>query len=1008
MQLVHSNFFIFRIPLLPVRDFLITNQAKTEQQLSENIRDLIIHNRQILSALIVSSYDIGKITKSWIDHDTNLNQKQLLSIYKYLARMSIRPTPFGLSAGIGVGSITDGSTEIEIFRQAEIHSRLSMAYLISKLKSKTLDPKCFSDKLSLSSTLYEHAGHYRFAKTNANSKSNFDRVKIKKNPLLNLVVKKIDKGINYFSLLQSIIESGFDETEAEHYLKQLIEIQFIITPIEPSLIGNSYRTLLSKSFTDKTLNSNINNRIDLDHNKMIEYWADTSSKVNENLIPEVEVNMLFSSKKANINSKTIHTISKELSELQSFCPFLEMEEMEHFKEKFKTKYDLMEIPLLEIMDSDLSIGYGIIDDQYRPSNPLLQSLSLNRIEKGQQFNLADLVVEKFTGFDNKNIDLKIPDHLKIKPSHSNQELTPTSFVMGQLFHDSSDRQNEIENFSFILKTWSGPSAINLMTRFAYMNDSLNNEIKQLADFEQNTLNDFIFAEVAYSPSGKDANILQRPSVYNYEIPVLGSSTTEEKYRITLQDLFVSVKNNKVYLRSKRLNKYIIPKISSAHNYKRTNPIYRFLGDLQRHHLPFHFSWNWGDQNENSFLPRVTFKHLILSRARWYISFEDSRDYNDQLIFQLRDHLQIDKEVLIAESDNELYIDLDTSWGRKILLNSMQNGPVTLFEFINTGKNFIKDSGDNGFTNEIIVPFTSNNKCFILPHSSDNKDNNSLRTFPPGSDWTYIKIYCAPSEADGILLVKINKIISTLINNKIIQKWFFIRYSDPQHHLRIRFFHPGNSLKNHGYIVNLITTVLQPLFENKQIFKLQYDTYEREIERYEGSNIEHFETIFFYSSRIILKILSLANNYNENFKWKIAIKNIDTYFSSFGIPLYERISTLEKWTSNFSTQFSLSKNDLKKIKLNYRNVREELAVFLSNRSDESSVSIRITNQQKQHISKILKNIPSNQRRVISSKLDSIIHMHLNRLFYSDQRATEMVIYFYLLEVYKSEFAQNKLV
>ena len=40
--------------------------------------------------------------------------------------------------------------------------------------------------------------------------------------------------------------------------------------------------------------------------------------------------------------------------------------------------------------------------------------------------------------------------------------------------------------------------------------------------------------------------------------------------------------------------------------------------------------------------------------------------------------------------------------------------------------------------------------------------------------------------------------------------------------------------------------------------------------------------------------------------------------------------------------------------------------------------------------------------------SLIHMFLNRLFISNHRKQELVLYYLILKQYKSEIAQNKLV
>jgi thiopeptide-type bacteriocin biosynthesis protein len=60
-----------------------------------------------------------------------------------------------------------------------------------------------------------------------------------------------------------------------------------------------------------------------------------------------------------------------------------------------------------------------------------------------------------------------------------------------------------------------------------------------------------------------------------------------------------------------------------------------------------------------------------------------------------------------------------------------------------------------------------------------------RTFLPGSEWIYFKIYTGEKTADNILVKLITPILKKLQKEQQIEKWFFIRYSDPDFHLRIR-------------------------------------------------------------------------------------------------------------------------------------------------------------------------------------------------------------------------------
>jgi thiopeptide-type bacteriocin biosynthesis protein len=99
-----------------------------------------------------------------------------------------------------------------------------------------------------------------------------------------------------------------------------------------------------------------------------------------------------------------------------------------------------------------------------------------------------------------------------------------------------------------------------------------------------------------------------------------------------------------------------------------------------------------------------------------------------------------------------------------------------------------------------------------------------RSFIPGNEWLYIKLYTGLKTADNILEEVILPLSQYFQENDFILRWFFIRYIDPKPHLRIRFH-----LKKQEYypfIFNSINQALQPYFYSGEIANIQLDTYNR--------------------------------------------------------------------------------------------------------------------------------------------------------------------------------------
>ena len=104
-----------------------------------------------------------------------------------------------------------------------------------------------------------------------------------------------------------------------------------------------------------------------------------------------------------------------------------------------------------------------------------------------------------------------------------------------------------------------------------------------------------------------------------------------------------------------------------------------------------------------------------------------------------------------------------------------------------------------------------------------------RILIPGSEWVYFKIYTGIKTADTILKNECIKFVSELIKNDIIDIWFFIRYSDPDFHIRLRLH--LKETRNISIIFSHFFEIFFPVVNTGHVWNIQCDTYKREMERY---------------------------------------------------------------------------------------------------------------------------------------------------------------------------------
>ena len=128
--------------------------------------------------------------------------------------------------------------------------------------------------------------------------------------------------------------------------------------------------------------------------------------------------------------------------------------------------------------------------------------------------------------------------------------------------------------------------------------------------------------------------------------------------------------------------------------------------------------------------------------------------------------------------------------------------------------------------------------------------------PPGSEWLFLKLYGPRSGEDELLAGSIRRLGAELREARIADRWFFLRYADPDPHLRLRFSGAPERL----------TTLMLPrlcawgsgLIADGLCQKFVFDTYEREVERYGGPEAtQASETLFTADSQFVADLLACA-------------------------------------------------------------------------------------------------------------------------------------------------------
>jgi lantibiotic biosynthesis protein len=1047
--LSYNDFYLLRMPVVSVENLLSLNKDLKEKSLEICMKE-IFSQPFYQEAIYVASPELFQEFQKWQD-GTLTNEKEVsklaASLYKYYVRMCTRCTPYGLFAGSALGNISEKSTEISVdeFQKYHKHSRLDMNYVAELTEYITNLPIVKSQlKYYLNSSLYKVGNAYRYAQHRLKSKHrSYFLTSINASKYLEKIVQNAQNGILLSELADSLVDRNVNQATAISFVEKLIRSQLLVNELEPTVTGDEFFKVLINRLKSISEAEDIVEKLniiqelldkksdDLFRYKAIKIAIDENFKTTSSK-DLVQTDLFFKTTQNNLSDKVAQRLTEQLESLLKLRRKFENANLSSFQKAFSERYEEQEVPLLVALDSEGGIGYGKLQKGRGANLPLVDNVIIDKKEtdnKKIQWNaINDLVLKKYEeAISTKSNSVALTqadiDSVTEKDKSETWGLPASSYLFGTLI---SDNPNALDagDFKFYMKAFSGPSSGNLLARFCHGDKELTEKVRQVLQQEQEEYPDAILAEVVHLPESRVGNILMRPTLREYEIPYLGHSSVEKDKQIELDDLMVSVQYGKIRLCSKRLNKYVIPRLTTAHNYARGLSIYKFLCDLQFQNINMDIYWNWGMMENKPFLPRVEFENMILSPARWHVQkqLQFPKNANEVLIDSsikaIVSEQNLPQSCLIAEGDNELLIDFDTSIGRKIFYEKLSQSDVILLEFLSTPNDcFIENDGQK-FCNEVIIPINYHKKKTdsVLTQNTETttqtKGIHVQRTFNVGSEWLYVKLYGGVKSLDKILSDDILPLTNELLEEGIIEKWFFIRYEDTDKHLRIRFYH-ANKPDFIGIVLSRLHETLKDYLNEGIIFKIQADTYQREIERYGNETMELSESVFFHDSKAIASVLSLIEgDAGEKYRWMFGLRGMDMLLDDFGYDIQTKAKLMADIKEGFFQEFGGSDKLKHQLNDKYRLERESIEKILDAQQDTEEIEPAIDYFKERSAALKLIHLEIKKLQLFNNQiyshdrlLQSYIHMTMNRLFVTDNRKHELVIYYFLDKYYHSKIARH---
>ena len=954
-----AGFVLIRVPLLPVDMFRDLNntlespaalntatgrrslpleeaiQADAET-LRERLQNLITIP-VVQEAVLTGSPDLFQAIPCWQRApESKKGQRAQDGLLRYLIRMATRPTPFGLFAGVALGHVGP-EMDVRIGAREGNHKRTrpDMQWLLYLVRSLEERPRV-ADHLRFftNPVTFTSSGRLYLPHLDAYGQAEPDKtVSLRATPVVERAMNLARHGATLDALEQRLSVERPEATveQIKGLLDALRKHGVLLSDLRPPLTGeNAIRYVLARiegvpgcddvreqlqavlslaqTYDERPIGRGV-----ATFQALYEATAAPNSKIRSTL----EVDMATALEACTFSKKVAADLARGaevLLRISTYSP--QFPHLVAYRREFIERYGQeREVPVLELLDEDVGLGPP---PTYRHPPRIGKSPELPR----SQHPLRDRALLALAGAALRSgqhevaLDEAALEQLQVHDSW--REEAPDSLELYAFIAARSQAEINDGNFLVVIGPRVGASlAGRSFGRFCdIMGDSSVEAISRLAREEEERSPGRLFAELVYLPtSGHAANVAIRPAVRCYEIVVAAAPGVPHADTIPMDDLVVGVRGDRFYLRSVSREAEVV--ITSTHllNYFGAPNECRFLDEVSAEGAtPVGPPFDWGAATQLPFLPRVRVGRMVLCPAEWHLPTEMMRTSESrpdlawwyESVQDWRQEWDVPRHVYLADGDNRLLLDLENPLCVADLGDEYRKrgrNVITLQETLPGLGDVWVEGPDGGYMVEFVVPLKRRQPA-ASPEPETIKRGSVQpldRLRLPGSDWLYTKLYSGRKRHDDLLAGPVREFAGAALENGLAERWFFVRYADPNPHIRLRF--QGKPERLLSQLLPSLIGWSCSLVENGLVHKLVLDSYDREVERYGGLEaLPVAEQIFAADSVAVVDIVALRlRKVLDLSSVDLAVLTVDDLLASLGLAASERLGLYRTtWQSREAT------------------------------------------------------------------------------------------------------------
>lgn len=984
-----GDFFMVRAPLLPI-----------DADPSEHVaRDL---PREVECAIAVASTQFFDAMHASTAAERPPEVERTLR--RYLVRMSTRPTPFGLFAGVELGGWGDETDLGLAAGPRRLRTRPDMAWLARIVHEAESDPRIRRHlRVVANRAAFLRAGRVVLAERVSRGEPIASAVSIRATGVVRRVLDAAATPIAYEALASRALAGTPRATadQVEGLLAELCEQTLLLTDLRtPLTVASPARHVLDRLASipaageiAAALGRILNAAAEWDatplatrYRALVEQATALAPSDRSPLHVDSTLQLSGRTVSRSVGDETARAgeLLLRLSPMPDGPPYLAA-----FRRMFESRYGQhREVALLELLDPNVGLGAppfqhaGEAASQRRSwarGRILLELAATAARERSRWVELDERLLER------------------LQPGELGAENAPASLDLQVVVAAASPAALDAGDFRLLIGSNVGSLAAGrTLGRFADVLPEAPSALGRIAAAEEAADPGRLWVELTYAPrSPRLGNVCIRPNVRGHEIAVGVGSGLEPGRTIPVDELVVGVRGGRFYVRWRRAEQDLAITAGHMLNHARAPVLCRFLSAVGRDGTCQLTGWQWGPASALPFLPRVQCGRVVLALARWQIAASSLPDdaLRDRVAFLIelerwRAQWDVPQHVALTSGDRRLPLDLAAPGDADELREALRRGydtAVVTELFPDREHAWLQDGDGRRFASELIVPLIRRARAAapVRPRRRPAAPPALPDLRPTGSDWLFLKLYCGRDVEDDLLAGPLREFVTAATADGF-GGWFFIRYGDPARHVRLRFRGAPERLVSE--LLPRVCAWAGGLVEDGTCLRFSLDTYEREIERFGGPEAASAaETFFAADSRAVLELLPRLRQ-NDAVLPPMALASLTVEGVLGGLGLDREAQA--RWCDEHSPSRFESGEDYRA----WKGLLRPLLVEPAGVPGEVGDVLRDVRAAAVALRDSLDDLASTNRltRAPHELFGSVVHLHLNRLLAADSSLERRVI------------------